>query len=334
VSARRFDIRVDVSAALPGETSLEVAAWLFAPPEGATPRALLVCSHVGGFTRHYWHLEDQPDYSFAEYMAHRGYPILAYDRPGAGESGSFSDARGGTTAALAAAAHVLVQKVGASLAEGTLAPELAPMPKLSAIGIGHSFGAWITLRQQARHESFQAIAILGNTARTVQHSEALAAIREQTRPLIESYGAIAPEEIERRLAHDLPRPFGGAPQRGKDVLRLYYLDDVPHEVIAADLSHQSRIGGAAGYAALIPDAFASDAAAIGVPLFLGFAERDVSPDPWAEPQFYRKCRDISLYVLRGSGHMHNAAATRERLWAMIHEWVSRVSANQITPSDW
>jgi pimeloyl-ACP methyl ester carboxylesterase len=334
VTARRFDIRVDVSAALPDETALDIAGWVFPPTGGATPRSLLVCAHGGGFTRHYWHLEDQPGYSFAEYMADRGYVILAYDRPGAGESGSFSDAGGTTTAALAAAAHALVLNVRAKLADGTLASELPPMPELHAIGIGHSFGAWITLRQQARHESFDAVAILGNTAQTVQHSEALAAIREQTRPLIESYGAIAPEEIERRLAHDLPLPFGGAPQRGEDVLRLYYLPDVPEEVIAADLSHQSRIGGAAGYAALIPDAFASDAATIGVPLFLGFAERDVSPDPWAEPQFYRKCRDISLYVLRGSGHMHNAAGTRERLWAMIHDWASRVSATRITPSDW
>ena len=65
---------------------LELSAWLFPPAEPSVGAPLLLCSHGGTLTKHYWHLEGHPGYSFAEHMARLGFAVVAFDQLGVGES--------------------------------------------------------------------------------------------------------------------------------------------------------------------------------------------------------------------------------------------------------
>ena len=61
---------------------------------------------------------------------------------------------------------------------------------------------------------------------------------------------------------------------------------------------------------------AAEAAAIDVPVLSACGERDLVPDPWAEPTAYRRSNDVAIFVVPRMAHMHNFASTRELLWAL------------------
>ncbi len=52
---------------------------------------------------------------------------------------------------------------------------------------------------------------------------------------------------------------------------------------------------------------------------------DVSPDPAPRPACYRSCPDITTLVLADSGHCHNMASTRYRLWRRLLDWTASVT---------
>jgi pimeloyl-ACP methyl ester carboxylesterase len=183
----------------------------------------------------------------------------------------------------------------------------------------------MTIRQQGRHRSFDAVAILGTTLLELQFSRELAERREALRPIVEPLAAgVAPELAEQRLYREL----GGRPASTvtytDEVLQIFHWDDVPEAVIAADSALAGQRSGAISCATMVPDGFAADAAAIDVPVFLGFGERDISPDPRAEAAAYRSSPDITLQVLPGSAHCHNYASTRVRQWGRLAAWARLV----------
>ncbi len=61
-------------------------------------------------------------------------------------------------------------------------------------------------------------------------------------------------------------------------------------------------------------AVAGDVASIDVPVLVASGERDVIPDPWAEPTAYRSSQDITLVVVPRMAHMYNFAHTGAQLW--------------------
>jgi hypothetical protein len=71
---------------------------------------------------------------------------------------------------------------------------------------------------------------------------------------------------------------------------------------------------------LEPGVVAAEAAAITTPVFVGVGERDVCPDPRAEPQAYENAPDITVFVCPRMSHMHNFASTREQFWSRLHSW--------------
>ncbi len=56
-------------------------------------------------------------------------------------------------------------------------------------------------------------------------------------------------------------------------------------------------------------------------MFICFAERDVCSAPHAEPAAYSAATDITLLLLSGSGHCHNFASSRVRLWERMSNWI-------------
>jgi hypothetical protein len=65
-------------------------------------------------------------------------------------------------------------------------------------------------------------------------------------------------------------------------------------------------------------------AAVDVPVFLGVGTGDITGDPFRIPPSFPVCRDVTLFVLDGSGHNHNAAPTRELLWDRLAAWARSV----------
>ena len=71
-----------------------------------------------------------------------------------------------------------------------------------------------------------------------------------------------------------------------------------------------------------------EAAAIRTPVLVAVGQRDVCPDPHAEPGAYRASRDVCLYIAPNMAHMHNFASTRELLWERTAAWAARVASDQ------
>ena len=57
-----------------------------------------------------------------------------------------------------------------------------------------------------------------------------------------------------------------------------------------------------------------------MPVLVAVGERDVVPDPRAEPQAYTNSADITVFVCPRMSHMHNFASTREQFWSRLHGW--------------
>lgn len=145
--------RLRVTVALPDPSTL-----------AATP---LVCFALpgGGYGRRYFTF-DMPGSSGggqAGWLAQRGWIFAAIDHLGTGES-SLPDPRKLLYHNVSAASHAAVRTVLDRLTAGTLAPEFPAIPSSVALGIGHSMGGCLTVVQQARHNSYDGIAVLGFSA--------------------------------------------------------------------------------------------------------------------------------------------------------------------------
>jgi hypothetical protein len=46
------------------------------------------------------------------------------------------------------------------------------------------------------------------------------------------------------------------------------------------------------------------------------------PDLWSEPAAFHSCRDLTLFLLPRSAHMHNFAPTRALLWDRLERWIA------------
>ncbi|MGW1029095.1 alpha/beta fold hydrolase [Streptomyces sp. NPDC002577] len=181
------------------------------------------------------------------------------------------------------------------------------------LAVAHSMGGYVAMLQQAGDRSYAALAILGTSNQFVAQlppspEAAAAAQTPEGRPaLVDQAAAAFPERF---LASDR------APMRS-----WFYLDDVPDTVVETDwattLTVVPRRPAAQG---AVPGIASEAAAAVDVPVFLGYGDIDVSPGPHQEAAFFANSRDVTLYVLAGSAHCHNMATTRHLLWDRLLRW--------------
>ena len=75
-----------------------------------------------------------------------------------------------------------------------------------------------------------------------------------------------------------------------------------------------------GLTSMIPGASAPELAAVDVPVFIGVGDHDITGAARRIPGQFPGARDITLYVLEGSGHNHNVAPTRHLLWDRLWRW--------------
>ena len=97
-------------------------------------------------------------------------------------------------------------------------------------------------------------------------------------------------------------------------------------MIAADDARASLTPNSYGRLAIMPGGVAAEAAAIAAPVYLHFADIDVSPEPHAEPAEYCGSRHVTLTTLAEAAHCHNFASTRLQSWTMLHRWIDHIGA--------
>lgn len=324
---RRAELRVDVSDAVRCGESLHTAVTVVWPSTLPDRPLVIVAWPGGGYNRHYFDLRlpGQDGYSQAEHHARHGIITVACDHLGVGDSSIPSSTLG--HADLARANAATATEVLARLRGGGIAPGLPPLPGLVATGVGHSYGGLLLTMLQAAQPVFTAVGMLGwsgvNTVIPVDRSHPLLADMYRTR------------------VPGLQHPYR----------RAFHYEDVPESIVDADLDgYPHRPDGAPqppwastfmpGGPNAAPerppngDITAADAVRIDVPVLLAMGERDVCPDPWAEPGAYRGSRDVTLVIVPAMAHAHNFASTRSILWDRIEAWAGTVTASQLgSPAD-
>jgi alpha-beta hydrolase superfamily lysophospholipase len=352
---RFLDLEIDVSEAAGLGERLRVRATLALPPPQALPQRSVICfaQPGAGYSRGYYSF-DMPGAAHggqAGWHAERGWIFCAIDPLGVGES-SLPDPARLMFAPVCAASHAAVRAVLERLAAGELADGFPPLADPVVIGLGHSMGGALTVVQQAHHDTYDAIAVLGfsavQTRSSVLPGSAPPPIPELARgtllpgpdPLsleVRSEAAVNARLIElRRRAgrypNEAPTPPGWS----------YHFDDVQREIVERDLDvsgepppWRSLTMPGLVHWVTAAGAIAPEAACIVVPVLAAFGERDVLDDPRLEAKAYRHAADFSLFICPRMGHMHNFASTREILWSRIHHWGEHVADLKARlPQDW
>jgi pimeloyl-ACP methyl ester carboxylesterase len=327
---RKVELRIDVTGSVPLPGKVEIAATAFLPDPktlGARPVAIFGLPG-GGLSRHYFdiHLAGHENYSEAEYHVAHGFIVVAVDHLGVGDS---------TTTGLdtmhiediAAANHAAVKEISQRLVAGTLAPGYPAVPAVFRVGIGQSMGGGITILMQGRHQTYDAIASLGYSAIHTVLPQPTEAGRTKVREAMSANARWSDPQTLR---------FSTATKADVDYAYVGFWDDVPKDIVDAKLAHgypQSKDGPnwlsrTVPYcviAMLSPGFVAEEAAHIDVPVLVGVGERDVVPNPMAEPAAYQSARDVSVFVVPRLGHTHNLGNNRQALWNRIEDWSRAVA---------
>ena len=326
----KVELRIDVagSVALPGKVEIAATAYLPDPPTlGARPVAIFGLPG-GGLSRRYFdiHLAGHEGYSEAEYHVKHGFIMVAVDHLGVGDS---------TTTALdtlriediAAANDAAVKQISQRLVAGTLAPGYPALPHLFRVGIGQSMGGGVTILMQGRHRTYDAIASLGYSAIHTVLPQPTEVGRNRVMTASSTNG---------RWSNPQTLDPSAVARAGADHTYVGFWDDVPKDIVDAKLAHgypQSKDGPdwlsrtlpRCVIAMLSPGFVAEEAAHVDVPVLIGVGERDVVPNPLAEPAAYQSARDISVFITPRLGHTHNLGNNREALWNRIQDWSRAVA---------
>jgi pimeloyl-ACP methyl ester carboxylesterase len=319
--------KVELRLRTDASTASMIAMTAFLPEPSAASGCVILASPGGGYGRGYYdmHFPGHQGYSQAEHHVARGHLFIAYDHLGVGES-STERLDSLTIEDIADHNHAAIEEVLDRISRGILADSFPALPEATVIGIGQSMGGGVSIIMQARHLCFDAIGVLGYSAiHTVlpQRTEALVA------------QGVAAYDFDRGTS---PAEMAMA-QPAKSVADFVYpfhWEDVPADILDADMAGGyplRRTTPPFGSLTIPPCVVAmmsrgyvrDEAAVIDVPVLLAFGERDVSPDPQAEPAAFPNAPDISLCVVPRMAHMHNFGSTRALLWDRISDWATDLS---------
>ena len=265
---------------------------------------MLVCLHGGTYSRWYWdsQIDGWPGYSFVDHFVASGKAVLTLDALGMGESSRPSLEALLTPNIAAQAHHHALAAVLDRLEAGDFG--FAPIggrPRIT--GIGHSMGGMLTIVQQALFASFDQVAILGFT----------------------NIGLAMADDVRANLSAHVAEQGYALPDR-TTMRHYFHAANVPEAVIAADNAQASLTPNSYGRLAIVPGGVAKEAGAITAPVYLHFADIDVSPDPYAEPACYRGARHVTLTTLPNAAHCHNFASSRVASWQMLDRWIDMIGA--------
>jgi pimeloyl-ACP methyl ester carboxylesterase len=155
----------------------------------------------------------------------------------------------------------------------------------------------MVITQQAAHESFDRLAVLGRANEPMLLGDTDPATLAAT---IQPGYLMTPRAVMRAL---------------------YYAADVPLGLIEADEAIASPTPACLGRDALQPGIVHDAAAAITCPVFLMQGSVDTSSNPRREPAYFKRSDDITFMLLRDTAHCHNFAGLRHVLWNRLDRWI-------------
>jgi pimeloyl-ACP methyl ester carboxylesterase len=318
-----IELKVDVSAAVPLPGPLHIAASVFLPEPAklTSPPIAIFAFPGGGYSKGYFdlHPPNHRGYSQAEHHLERGIVFVAADHLGVGAS-SIPDLAALSIEMLAGANDAAIRQICAQLAAGSLSRGFPALTNLARIAIGQSMGGCITIVMQGRLRTCDAIACLGFSAIHTVLPQRTEAARQQ---------GIAANKFFRN--QELCELALGGRSVEVDFVYPFHWEDVPQDILDADMKGGYPVRKTAppwgsvtmpacARLMLSPGYVAQEAAVIDVPVLIAAGERDVIPDPHAEPSAFKSSKDVSVCVVPDMAHMHNFASTRKLLWDRIANW--------------
>ena len=265
-------------------------------PKLQRPKKAVFCFPGGTYNKQYYDIvaEGRPDYSFARWLANDGNIVICIDHLGVGDSSRPADGAAVTRHVLADAGALAVDYVTAQLTAGTLIAGWPAMVDLPRVGVGHSLGGLVLLALQARHRTFDAVAVLGWSNQPSSVTNKI--------PASEPYVV-----IDRKML----RPF-------------FHLNDVPEDLIVADDRRAEPVPAGILLEGQEDQISSADARTVDVPVFLCFGELDLCPNPHLEPSTYPNTDDVTLFRLIKSAHNHNFASSRTQFFRRLSAWIAGV----------
>lgn len=300
--------RIGVGEVLPGEPDLALAADLFLPEGEGAPAAVLFCFPGGGLHRGWFDLA-APGRSFARTLVSRGFAVATLDPLGTGESGRPRDGFALVPEAVAAASACAVDALAAELE--------SRWPGLPRIGVGHSLGGLLAVVQQAEHESFDALVLLGVSTRGLR---VVLSDEELTY-------ADRPEAARGALVRLARRRSGGAAWFALPAAAragAIFNGGADPAALAAMRAVACEVASVPALFSMLPGCSAPWAARVRVPVFLGIGERDITGPPHEVVASFPASPDVTLFVQPGAGHSHFAFASCERLFERVAHWAQLV----------
>ncbi len=346
-------IEVDVSQAAGLDRKVHTTATVTFPDSNEWPQSPVVAFAVpgAGLNRHYFAL-DLPGTpgGQADWHVGRGWIFVALDALGVGEA-SLPDPELLNVQRLAATTHATVAEILRLLAAGEFDPRCPPVCDPVVLGLGHSMGGGLTIVQQAHHDTYDGVGILGfsavgTTSRGLPGGKPIEMPFLSRDTLLDGPAPISHEARSGVAVNAALLRFQADPNhypRSEQTPQAWqdHFDDVPIDLVEQDLCHdglpawRSSTMPAAVFWMLGPGALAPEAAAVIVPVLSAFGERDVGEDPRSEHKAFRHAVDFSSFICPRMGHMHNCASTREIFWSRIHHWGEHVAdLKRRLPADW
>jgi pimeloyl-ACP methyl ester carboxylesterase len=316
---RKATVAIDVSTVAPAGCN-RLAMDLFVP-EGLGPSPLLwVCVPGGGINRQYFDLEvvgHAEAFSMARYLAAGGDLVVTVDPPGVGESDVPED---GYTLSPDVVADVLaaaIQTIEADLENhGMPTAGLGRMTPRARLGLGHSAGALLVACQQARHCSYDGLALLGFSASGLPD-----VLNEQELQFVGR-----PVEFAEAVASLSAARFGEPlPQRSNSSAGELEPSSATAALDVALAGASSRLLALVGMTAIVPGSVQPQLDQLRVPIFVGLGEHDLAGKLDVLPAQLPACGDLTLFLLEGAGHNHNVAANRRTLWTRVMRWADSVA---------
>jgi alpha-beta hydrolase superfamily lysophospholipase len=304
-----------VGELFPGEGSVTIAADVFLPRQPRSAAVVLFCLPGGALNRGYFDLQGEGGFSFASHLAARGFIVVTLDHLGVGDSSRPRDGYALTPDLLARANALAMQSLRDDLRAGRLTG--APLTRLHSIGVGHSMGAMLTAMQQAQHGGHEALILLGFSTQGLA-----AALTPEELSLSGDPPAVRANLV--RLARlRSPDPYPEVP-RSAQGRELFAGETADRRGVEALQRARSRLLMTAGLFSMIPGSCAPECAAVDVPVLLALGDRDMAGPPHQVPANYPGSPDVTLLVLKATGHAHFLFPSRGHLFARLARWCEAI----------
>jgi pimeloyl-ACP methyl ester carboxylesterase len=310
---RRSRLEIDISDATPFRDRHAVRGWLAAPdgePIPGEPVVVVCCLAGGTCSTGYWDLQvpGHERYSMAEHLSTSGVVTIAIDHLGVGASDRVDDVFLITPVVASAVHDMAFHSVLDGMRKGRWRDS-----QLVVVGVGHSMGGMLVGVQQARHETFDALAVLGHGGNGLP-----AVINDDEAAIQGPLDDVLPQIID-AARRRFPQSSSGEQRRL--VPNSFPAEDVPPAVRRAFADQQTSLLYTCGLVSMIPHSTDLEKARITVPVFVAFGDRDLTDAYTSSMARYGSAQEASLFILRGSAHCHNQASTRTELWDRMTTWI-------------